>query len=103
MRRIGTALLGVLMGATLFAMPALGQDQTERENRRGVQQERRRSGGGPTAEQMESARRRMGKNAPLVADLAPVFKLKSLDGKSETDVASFRGKRPVLLFFGSYT
>lgn len=38
-----------------------------------------------------------------VGDSAPAFKLKSLDGKSETDLASFRGSKPVILFFGSYT
>ena len=37
-------------------------------------------------------------NAPKVGDAAPVFTLKSLDGKSETDLASFKGKKPVLLF-----
>ncbi len=42
-------------------------------------------------------------NAPKVGDVAPVFTIKSLDGKSETDLASFKGKKPVLLFFGSYT
>ena len=41
--------------------------------------------------------------APKVGDVAPVFTLKSLDGKGETDLASFKGKKPVLLFFGSYT
>ena len=41
--------------------------------------------------------------APKVGDVAPAFTLKSLDGKSETDLASFKGKKPVLLFFGSYT
>lgn len=41
--------------------------------------------------------------APKVGDAAPTFKLKSLDGKNETDIASFKGKRPVVLFFGSYT
>ncbi len=41
--------------------------------------------------------------APKVGDVAPVFTLKSLDGKSETDLASFKGLLPVLLFFGSYT
>ena len=41
--------------------------------------------------------------APKVGDVAPVFTLKSLDGKSETDLAGFKGKKPVLLFFGSYT
>ena len=42
-------------------------------------------------------------SAPRVGDVAATFKLKSLDGKSETDLASFRGKKPVILFFGSYT
>ena len=38
-----------------------------------------------------------------VGQVAPTFKLKSLDGKSETDLASFKGKKPVVLLFGSYT
>ena len=42
-------------------------------------------------------------NAPKVGDVAPVFTIRSLDGKSETDLGSFKGKKPVLLFFGSYT
>lgn len=42
-------------------------------------------------------------NAPKVGDTAPTFTLKSHDGKSETSLASFRGKKPVVLFFGSYT
>ena len=42
-------------------------------------------------------------SAPKVGQEAPTFKLKSLDGKKEMDLAAFRGKRPVVLFFGSYT
>lgn len=42
-------------------------------------------------------------NAPKVGDEAPPFKLKSLDGKSKTDLAKFKGKKPVVLLFGSYT
>ena len=38
-----------------------------------------------------------------VGDLAPTFKLKSLDGREETDLEKFRGKRPVILLFGSYS
>ncbi len=38
-----------------------------------------------------------------VGDEAPVFKLKSLDGESEFDLADYRGKKPVVLIFGSYT
>jgi hypothetical protein len=41
--------------------------------------------------------------APKIGDEAPTFKLNALDGKSETDLAAYRGKRPVVLFFGSYT
>ena len=42
-------------------------------------------------------------SAPKVGSDAPNFKLKSLDGKSETELATFQGKRPVVLYFGSYT
>ncbi len=42
-------------------------------------------------------------NAPKVGDMAPTFKLKSLDGTEETDLEQFRGKKPMVLFFGSYT
>jgi hypothetical protein len=36
-------------------------------------------------------------------DAAPDFRLKTRDGKSEVELASFRGSRPVVLIFGSYT
>ena len=42
-------------------------------------------------------------NAPKVGDTAPTFTLKAHDGKSETSLASFKGEKPVVLFFGSYT
>ncbi len=41
--------------------------------------------------------------APRVGDVAPTFELKMLDGKKQVDLKSFQGKRPVILFFGSYT
>lgn len=41
--------------------------------------------------------------APKIGDLAPDFTLKSLDGKSETQLSKFKGSKPVVLFFGSYT
>ncbi|MFC1534570.1 hypothetical protein ACFL7M_14540 [Thermodesulfobacteriota bacterium] len=41
--------------------------------------------------------------APKVGDIAPTFKLMSLDGKQAFDLEKYRGKRPVVLFFGSYT
>ena len=42
-------------------------------------------------------------DAPKVGAVAPTFKLKTLDGKGEVDLSTFRGKRPVVLIFGSYT
>ncbi len=38
-----------------------------------------------------------------VAELAPTFVLKSLDGESVTDLDVIRQEKPVVLFFGSYT
>ena len=38
-----------------------------------------------------------------VGDTAPDFTLKTLDGKDSVQLASFRGKKPVALIFGSYT
>ncbi|UCC31763.1 MAG: redoxin domain-containing protein [Phycisphaerales bacterium] len=49
------------------------------------------------------ARRMRDDGAPKVGELAPNFKLKSLDGTSEVELASFRGRQPVVVFFGSYT
>jgi len=77
--------LGVCFGATSSvgadANPFNG-DKTKKKQRKG------RSGRG---------------KAPRVGDAAPTFKLKMLDGKKQVDLKSFRGKRPVILFFGSYT
>ena len=38
-----------------------------------------------------------------VGDLAPDFKLKTLDGKRTMRLRVHRGKQPVVLIFGSYT
>lgn len=51
----------------------------------------------------ESPSRRANDGAPNVGEIAPPFILKSLDGETETDLESFRGQKPVVLFFGSYT
>ena len=36
-------------------------------------------------------------------DMAPDFKLKTLDGSRTMRLSQFRGKKPVVLIFGSYT
>lgn len=38
-----------------------------------------------------------------VGEAAPTFVLKSLDGKSETNLSDYRHRKPVVLLFGSYT
>lgn len=38
-----------------------------------------------------------------VGEEAPDFTLKTSDGKREVRLSEFRGKRPVVLVFGSYT
>ena len=43
------------------------------------------------------------KGATRVGDLAPDFTLPTIDHKAEVTLSSFRGKRPVVLVFGSYT
>ena len=35
--------------------------------------------------------------------MAPTFTLNSLDGKQTFTLKEFRGEKPVILFFGSYT
>ena len=38
-----------------------------------------------------------------VGDAAPDFRLKTLDGKRVVRLSTHRGRRPVVLIFGSYT
>jgi EF hand len=40
---------------------------------------------------------------PAVGDKAPEFRLPTHDGKSSIELARFRGSRPVVLIFGSFT
>lgn len=41
--------------------------------------------------------------APSLGSDAPNFKLKMLKSDQEVELASFKGKKPVVLVFGSYT
>ena len=43
------------------------------------------------------------KFVPKVGQIAPDFELKTADGKRTVRLSSFRGKRPVVLVFGSLT
>jgi len=70
------AAVGIPIGPSLMAQPKSGEDAVARARR----------------------------SQPLyVGDMAPAFTLESLDGESTTDTTQFRGQRPLILFFGSYT
>ncbi len=58
--------------------------------------------GDKTKKKRRKGRPKRGK-APRVGDVAPMFELKMLGGEKRVDLKSFQGKRPVILFFGSYT
>jgi len=77
----------VMAGFVVAQEKSESQDNGDREGRRGRMRERMSRDDG----------------APKAGDIAPTFKLKSLDGKQETDLESFKGSKPVLLLFGSYT
>lgn len=56
------------------------------------------------ATEMAFAQQRPARDDGLkVGEVAPTFKLKALDGKAQTDLEAFRGEKPVVLVFGSYT
>ncbi len=83
--RVTVALLGLFGGA------AIAQDATPRQPR--------------TQEEMQELREKMRRQdkAPRVGQSAPAIALKSLDGEKTFDLATNIDKRPVILFFGSYT
>lgn len=66
--------------------PEARQQQPDRNSRRSGRRERFEQGDSLVAGQM-----------------APVFKLNSLDGKQKTSLTELRSEKPVILFMGSYT
>lgn len=91
-KAVACAALGVAMSAGL----ALAQDKGSGDKKASEKESQDRA-----ARIREMMSRDDG--APKIGEVAPTFKLKSLDGKHEFDMAKFKGKKPVLLFFGSYT
>jgi peroxiredoxin len=63
----------------------------------------------PPAVALETQARYRSRERIAVGDLAPDFDLERLDagqqsaGRDRVRLSSFRGQRPVVLFFGSYT
>lgn len=54
----------------------------------------------PSVKKKDKRKRRP---ALRTGEVAPVFKLDLLDSDKKVDLKQFQGKRPVILFFGSYT
>jgi len=50
-----------------------------------------------------AAMRAVAPRTPKAGDVAPDFTLASPDGATTVALSSFRGRRPVVLVFGSYT
>jgi hypothetical protein len=88
-RRWQLKLLACLTVAAAGIATADGQSRRERgqRSRGGMRQRMMRDDG-----------------APKVGEQAPAFKIKTLaDQSKQVDLEGFKGKRPVVLFFGSYT
>ena len=88
--------------SAMFAFGVLSNMQSEsfgQNQERGMRGQRGRGGqrGGPRGKRGDDG------TALVKGEVAPDFALKSLDGESETKLSDFRGKKPVVLFFGSYT
>jgi len=89
----------------MFAFGVLTDTQTKSF---GQNKDRNMRQGGQRGARGGQRGRRGGRNVDdgsslAVGEVAPDFALKSLDGKSETKLSDFRGKKPVVLLFGSYT
>ncbi len=92
----------VVLGTGWLTAPAPGQREGAQEG----QQSNRASGARNRQQRQQRPRRgrsRNDANSLAVGEVAPVFTLKSLDGKSESDLTKLRKEKPVVLLFGSYT
>jgi hypothetical protein len=57
----------------------------------------------PIAAQPQRSAGRQRPAGPLVGDQAPDLKLKTKDGQQEVLLSNFKGQKPVVLVFGSFT
>jgi hypothetical protein len=56
-----------------------------------------------TKRELGPVMRRLDKSAPKPGDMAPDFTLSDATGENPVTLSQYRGERPVVLFFGSYT
>ncbi len=59
--------------------------------------------GGSGDRSREGKRRQRDDNALKIGDAAPALRLKTLDGQKKVSVLAAEARKPVILFFGSYT
>ena len=85
MRTVRIVMLAGLTAA-LIAGAATAQQGRNRQGRQG-----------------QGRQRQLEEGALKIGQYAPTFDLKSLDGKDTFGLKGFRGEKPVILFFGSYT
>ena len=97
-------LFAIVCDAGVCQDAGKGKSKQQDSARQGKQRKGGQKGGGKRGGGRRGGGQRGGDDASLtVGEMAPDFTLKSLDGKSETKLASFKTKKPVVLFFGSYT
>ena len=105
-----SALLLVLLAATAWPVLAAPADSPSAD-RASDEKDGRKDDVKPLEDERTKRFMRFGKlpdsmrndGAPKVGEDAPPLKLKTLEGKKQVDLASFAGKKPVVLLFGSYT
>lgn len=107
LRQVWVFTMALLMVAfTLETGSAQDPDENRQDDQRQLEEPGRRMGRGRRRGQGRQGRRGQRgpeQNSLKVGQLAPDFTLSSLDGESETTLSQFRGEKPVVLFFGSYT
>ncbi len=96
-------LLGSFVLCAALVAICTPEVMAQRDGKQGDKQGARNQDRQQKGKRRRGRRMRRPDDAPKIGDIAPTFKLKSLDGDSETDIAKFKGKKPVVLFFGSYT
>ena len=58
---------------------------------------------GDYRKRVTAAQKKMDAKAPRAGDLAPDFTLSDIEGQNAVTLSDFRGEKPVVLVFGSFT
>ena len=97
-------LLALASGLLLAAAAAAGDGPEVAPPPRPVAVKPARKGGRPGEVITPAAKgERITADKLKVGDKAPDFTLKSVDGKQKVTLSDFRGQKPVVLIFASYT